>query len=145
MIILLDLNYTLVANSTEKKRPFAMQIQHEKYREWLVSLVAPYHTILMTARPEMHRQATLDSIYFKVGWTPQEAHFNRYHKPPHDAKRIMLEQHVFPKHGGLPIRGFDPHGDILPRLEGGKRCAVGSNQIERGDVVAFFFFAAHAE
>lgn len=26
MITLLDLNYTLVANSTEKKRPFAMQI-----------------------------------------------------------------------------------------------------------------------
>ena len=67
MIILLDLNYTLVANSTEKKRPFAMQIQHEKYREWLVSLVAPYHTILMTARPEMHRQATLDSIYLRWG------------------------------------------------------------------------------
>lgn len=99
MIILLDLNYTLVANSLEKKRPFAMQIQHEIYRNWLVSLVAPYHTIMMTARPEMHRQATLDSLYFKVGWVPQEAHFNRYHKPPHEAKRIMLEELVFPKHG----------------------------------------------
>ena len=99
MIILLDLNYTLVANSLEKHKPFALQIQKETYRNWLVSLVAPYHTILMTARPEKHKQATLDSLYFKVGWVPQEAHFNRFHKPPHEAKRIMLETLVFPKHG----------------------------------------------
>ncbi len=99
MIILLDLNYTLVANSHEKHKPFALQIQHETYRNWLVSLVAPYHTILMTARPEKHRQATLDSLYFKAGWIPQQAHFNRYFKPPHIAKRIMLETLVFPEHG----------------------------------------------
>jgi hypothetical protein len=99
MIILLDLNYTLVANSHEKRKPFALQIQQETYRNWLVSLVAPYHTILMTARPEKHKQPTLDSLYFKVGWVPQEAHFNRYYKPPHIAKRIMLEQLVLPKHG----------------------------------------------
>ena len=99
MIILLDLNYTLVANSHEKRKPFALQIQHETYRNWLVSLVAPYHTILMTARPEKHKQPTLDSLYFKAGWVPQEAHFNRYYKPPHIAKRIMLEELVFPKHG----------------------------------------------
>ena len=99
MIILLDLNYTLVANSHEKRKPFALQIQQETYRNWLVSLVAPYHTILMTARPEKHKQPTLDSLYFKAGWIPQEAHFNRYYKPPHIAKRIMLEQLVLPKHG----------------------------------------------
>lgn len=99
MIILLDLNYTLVANSHEKRKPFALQIQQETYRNWLVSLVAPYHTILMTARPEKHKQPTLDSLYFKAGWVPQEAHFNRYYKPPHIAKRIMLEQLVLPKHG----------------------------------------------
>ncbi|MAR56281.1 MAG: hypothetical protein CMM93_03780 [Rickettsiales bacterium] len=99
MIILLDLNYTLVANSREKHKPFALQIQHEIYREWLASLVAPYHTIMMTARPEKHKQATLDSLYFKTGWIPQEAHFNRYFKPPHIAKRIMLQELVFPAHG----------------------------------------------
>lgn len=99
MIILLDLNYTLVANSHEKHKPFALQIQHEQYRNWLAGLVAPYHTILMTARPEKHKQATLDSLYFKAGWIPQQAHFNRYFKPPHIAKRVMLEQLVFPEHG----------------------------------------------
>lgn len=99
MIILLDLNYTLVANSHEKHKPFTLQIEHETYRDWLVSLVSPYHTILMTARPEQHKQATLDSINSKTGWLPQEAHFNRYFKPPHDAKRIMLEELVLPKHG----------------------------------------------
>lgn len=102
MIILLDLNYTLVANSHDKRKPFTTQIEYEQYREWLVSLVAPYHTILMTARPEKHRQLTLDSLYGKAGWIPQEAHFNRYYKPPHIAKRIMLEQLVFPKHGKNP-------------------------------------------
>ena len=33
MIILLDLNYTLVANSHEKHKPFALQIQHEVWRK----------------------------------------------------------------------------------------------------------------
>ena len=99
MIILLDLNYTLIANSHEKHKPFTLQIHHETYRNWLVSLVAPYHTILMTARPEAYKHATLDSIYSKTGWVPRQAHFNRYYKPPHIAKRIMLERLVFPEHG----------------------------------------------
>jgi hypothetical protein len=99
MIILLDLNYTLVENSLDKKRPFTKQIEQELYRKWLVNLVAPHHTILMTARPDMHRDQTLHSISTKTGWQPQEAHFNKYAKPPHEAKRIMLERLVFPKHG----------------------------------------------
>lgn len=99
MIILLDLNYTLVENSHEKRKPFTLQIEQETYRHWLASLVVPYHTILMTARPEQHKEATMDSIYRKLGWLPQEAHFNHYKKPPHEAKRIMLEELVFPKHG----------------------------------------------
>jgi hypothetical protein len=114
MIILLDLNHTLVANSHEKRKPFALQIQQETYRNWLVSLVAPYHTILMTARPEKHKQPTLDSLYFKAGWVPQEAHFNRYYKPPHIAKRIMLEQLVLPKHGRSEYLAIESN----PRTQG---------------------------
>ena len=102
MIILLDLNNTLVENSDEKRKPFAAQIAHERYRQWLVKLVASYHTILMTARPEKYKDHTMDSITRKTGWVPQEAYFNRYSKPPQTAKHIMLEESVFPVHGEKP-------------------------------------------
>ena len=99
MIILLDLNYTLVENSDEKYRPFAKQIEAERYRGWLVELVKPYHVILMTARPTMHEAATLASIHAKTGWLPQEAYFNAYGLTPPLAKERMLNEHVRPNHG----------------------------------------------
>jgi len=99
MIILLDLNYTLVENSDEKHRPFAKQIEAERYRGWLVELVKPYRVILMTARPAMHKDATLASIHDKTGWLPQEAYFNAYGLTPPLAKERMLNEHVRPNHG----------------------------------------------
>jgi hypothetical protein len=100
MIILLDLNYTLVENSEEKQRPFIKQIAAEKYRQWLVELVKQHHVILMTARPAMHKQATIASIEEKTGWLPQEAHFNSFGLAPPLAKERMLQAYVLPKHGG---------------------------------------------
>jgi hypothetical protein len=49
MILLLDLNYTLVENSDDKRRPFIKQIEAEQYRRWLVELIRPHHVIMMTA------------------------------------------------------------------------------------------------
>jgi len=100
MIILLDLNYTLVENSEEKQRPFTKQIAGEQYRQWLVELVKPHHVILMTARPAMHKESTLASIESKTGWLPQEAYFNSFSLAPPLAKERMLQAFVLPKHGG---------------------------------------------
>ena len=76
--MLLDLNWTLVENSDQRRSPFAEQIAGERYRGWLVDLVRPHPVILVTARPEAYREATLASLAAKTGWQPLEAVFNRF-------------------------------------------------------------------
>ena len=61
-IILLDLNYTLVANSEVKVQPIVRQIEQEIYRSELIDAVRDLAVILITARPASHRTATLDSV-----------------------------------------------------------------------------------
>lgn len=107
MIILLDLNYTLVENSEDKYRPFTKQIEAEHYRGWLVELIRPHHVILMTARPAMHKQITLANIRAKTAWLPQEAYFNDYGLAPPLAKQRMLTEHVLPKHGGATFLAIE--------------------------------------
>lgn len=107
MIILLDLNYTLVENSEDKYRPFTKQIEAEQYRGWLVELIRPHHVILMTARPAMHKQITLANIRAKTAWLPQEAHFNDYGLAPPLAKERMLTEHVLPKHGAAAFLAIE--------------------------------------
>jgi hypothetical protein len=107
MIILLDLNYTLVENSTEKQKPFTKQIEAERYRAWLVKLVRQHHVILMTARPVKYRAATLASIQSKTGWQPNEAYFNAYGLMPPLAKDGMLKEFVLPKHGGAEMLAIE--------------------------------------
>ena len=99
MIILLDLNYTLVSNSLTKKSPFTKQIEAEEYRGWMIELVKPYTTILITARPQKHRNQTLQSILDKTGWQPQDAYFNAYNLRPPQAKEKMLLEIIFPSYG----------------------------------------------
>ncbi|MDX2231336.1 MAG: hypothetical protein NW220_16990 [Leptolyngbyaceae cyanobacterium bins.349] len=99
MIILLDLNYTLVANSTVKKSPFSKQIEGETYRDWLIELVKPFPTILITARPQKYQAQTLESIISKTGWQPQDSYFNAYNLRPPQAKEKILLDSIFPRYG----------------------------------------------
>lgn len=99
MIILLDLNYTLVENSNVKLSPFARQINQEQYRKWLVDAVRQHYTILMTARPHKYRQMTLDRIHTLTQWQPQEAYFNDLNISPPEIKRSILTRFVLPAHG----------------------------------------------
>ena len=107
MIILLDLNYTLVENSTEKQKPFSKQIQAERYRAWLVNLVKPQHVILMTARPAKYFAETIASIEEKTGWQPDEALFNAYGLTPPVAKERMLKEHVLPKYPNMEFLAIE--------------------------------------
>ena len=53
MIILLDLNYTLVSNNPARgTTPERMEkrLANEQYRQWLVELVRPHTVVLITAR-----------------------------------------------------------------------------------------------
>lgn len=96
MIILLDLNYTLVENSDVKASPFTKQIEKEVYRKWLIELCRPYHTIMITARPANHQAQTLQHIFKTTKWMPQECYFNIGLKPP-QWKEQVLDSYVFPR------------------------------------------------
>lgn len=103
MIILLDLNYTLVANNPARgTTPPSMtqRLASEQYRQWLVKLVRPHTVILITARPERWMKATLDRIKQETGWCPQDACFAPlgWRNPP-AIKEHLLRTAVFPVHG----------------------------------------------
>jgi hypothetical protein len=103
MIYLLDLNYTLVANSPKRGsspiRPFLRQIEQETYRAWLIELLRPHRVILITARPNRYREVTLERIAMQTGWTPEEAYFAEIQSRPPMIKEHLLKTYIFPKHG----------------------------------------------
>ena len=102
-IILLDLNYTLVANSpAHGTTPARMEkrLANEQYRQWLVELVRPHTVVIMTARPETWMMRTLYRIEEQTGWRPQDACFapKGWWNPP-VIKQHFLHKRVFPIHG----------------------------------------------
>lgn len=102
-IALVDLNYTLVENSPKwgapKIYPFIRQIEQETYRQWLVDFLRDKYAILITARPQKYREATLERIKLLTGWQPQEAYFAEISATPPDIKEDLLLRYIFPKHG----------------------------------------------
>jgi hypothetical protein len=90
MTYLLDLNYTLVENSRDKRSPFIEQIRNERYRQWLVDLLRGHDVILATARPARYEMATLKSIVEKTGWKPRASFFNRTNSPPPRCKERLV-------------------------------------------------------
>lgn len=101
-IILLDLNYTLVANSSEIRyiRPYQKKIESEKYRDWLVELIKKYYVIIITARPNYQKQVTIQSLNGELnGWMPDEMYFQEENDRPPIAKEKLLKKYIFPKHG----------------------------------------------
>lgn len=106
MIYLLDLNYTLVSNSQEKRSPFTRQIEHETYRGELLQRLAGEQVILITARPDHHREQSLASIASKTGWQPMAAYFNEWNlRPPLAKEKLLLEQ-IRPRWSG-PFFGIE--------------------------------------
>lgn len=103
VIVLLDLNYTLVENRKESlqagRGDFDRRLAHERYREWLRGLVKGHRVIMITARPEAQKARTLEHIRAETGWQPDEAYFNEKNMNPPECKRDILERYVFPKHG----------------------------------------------
>lgn len=101
MIILLDLNYTLVANSNVKKAPFIRQIAVEEYRKDLIQLVRQHYVILITARPARFESATLESIENKTSWVPDRAIFNTTVNAPHIFKKKVATELVMENNKSL--------------------------------------------
>ena len=103
MIYLLDLNYTLVANSPKRGdppiRPFIRQIDQEEYRQWLIELLRPHPVTLITARPNRYQEVTLARIKDKCGWEPMDAYFAEISSRPHMIKEHLLKTYILPKYG----------------------------------------------
>src|SRR5687767_10965154 len=106
-IILLDLNYTLVANSETKLQPFSRQIEQEIYRAELIAAIRALPVLLITARPDAHRIATLDSIKRKTGWAPQAAYFNTLRAPPALFKSYILRKEILPTHAPTELLAIE--------------------------------------
>lgn len=99
-IILLDLNYTLADNSREVIREGRFyNVAIERYRTWLIDMIRDFHVILITVRPEAHKDETLRRIADETGWMPHEAYFNRWGFRAPKAKERVISTEVFPKHG----------------------------------------------
>lgn len=103
LVILLDLNYTLVENSPKHGTTpprMELRLRDERYRQWLVELVRPHTVILITARPATWTQRTLDRIEEETGWRPDDACFapKGWWNPP-AIKERLLERDIFPVHG----------------------------------------------
>lgn len=121
IIYLLDLNYTLVSNSNEKRSPFIEQIKREQYRQWLIDILRGRHVILITARPEKYREPTLESIQAKTGAKFPEAYFNGSNLPPHLYKRDTFRKVIQPLYSGSAFVAIESN----PRtIEEYKKCGV---------------------
>lgn len=85
MIYLLDLNYTLVDKGKDapRIRPMELQIELETYRQWLIDMLKGKYVILTTARMQKYEIFTLNRIYTKTNWLPNESFFSIFRHLPH--------------------------------------------------------------
>ncbi len=111
IVILLDLNYTLVLNSQLKKQmrgSYASKIDAELYRQWLVELIKGHTVCLCTVRYVGYEAQTLARIEKLTGWKPEYAFFN----PLEDVwqgdkvKEPYLLNHIVPMFGTSAERKY---------------------------------------
>nr|DAP55826.1 MAG TPA: Polynucleotide kinase [Caudoviricetes sp.] len=100
-IILLDLNYTLVANQRQTRmiRPFSARLKAEEYRKDLIEVIKDNRVVIITARPSYQGSQTMENILRKTDLRPEEAYFNDLNLDPPSIKESILKRFVFPKYG----------------------------------------------
>ena len=98
-IILLDLNYTLIANSKEIwNYPLDKKIASQKYEMKLIDLIKDNYVILITASPYKRSYKILRDIKEKTGFVPDESFWN-FGKEPPVLKKYWMEKEIIPQHG----------------------------------------------
>ena len=107
-ICLLDLNYTLVSNQMETRmlRPFSRRMQGEEYRSDLLDAIKDDYVIIITARPNYQQKETMENVFKKTGWKPDEMYFNDIDGQPPVFKESALHRFIFPKHGTEPTQYY---------------------------------------
>lgn len=140
-IALVDLNYTLVENSPKwgapKIYPFIRQIEQETYRQWLVDFLRDKYAILITARPQKYREATLERIKLLTGWQPQEAYFAEISATPPEIKEDLLLRYIFPKHGrnGEDYFGIESNPNTRDMYKKFSIVSLSANEFKRVDKI----------
>ena len=103
-IILLDLNYTLIANSWQIRfDKLPEKIYNRKYEHYLIDLIKDNYVILITASPSYTSYDSLKHIEDNTDLKIAESYWN-FGKHPPELKRYWLEKAVLPKHGTDPRR-----------------------------------------
>ena len=98
-IILLDLNYTLIANSWQiRYDKLPQKIFNRKYEHELVELINDNYVILITASPYYTSYDSLKHIEENTDLSIDESYWN-FGKRPHELKKYWLEKAVLPEHG----------------------------------------------
>lgn len=107
-ICLLDLNYTLVSNQMETRmlRPFSRRMKGEEYRKDLLEAIKDDYVIIITARPNYQQKETMENVFKKTGWRPDEIYFNDINGQPPVFKESALQRFIFPKHGTDPAQYY---------------------------------------
>ena len=101
-IILLDLNYTLIANSKKIwNYPLEKKIRSQKYEMDLIELIKDNYVILITASPYKRSHKILRDIKEKTGFVPDESFWNFGNQPP-KVKKYWMENEIIPQHGDNP-------------------------------------------
>lgn len=98
-IILLDLNYTLIANSKEiRNMHLNEKIKNQEYENDLINLIKDNYVILITASPYKCSHKILRDIREKTGFVPDESYWNFGAQPP-QVKKYWMENEILPIHG----------------------------------------------
>jgi hypothetical protein len=116
-VILLDLNYTLVENSSDTM--MSNRSHAEMYRLWLVDLLRDKHVALVTVRHVSERDETLDRIAAQTGgWQPQETHFREdmRMKAP-EWKGLVYERRIAPAHDLRGVLAIESNTQVHRRYD----------------------------
>lgn len=101
-IILLDLNYTLIANSKEiRNLPLDEKLKSQEYEMELINIIKDNYVILITASPYRRSHKILRDLKEKTGFEPDESYWNFGRQPP-ALKKYWMENEILPKHGDDP-------------------------------------------
>lgn len=98
-IILLDLNYTLIANSWKIRfKKYPEKINLREYEHELINLIMGNYVILITASPYYTSFDSLKHIEENTDLRVDESYWN-FGRRPHELKRYWMRKAVIPTHG----------------------------------------------
>ena len=101
-IILLDLNYTLIANSWPiRYEKYPEKINKREYEHELINLIKDNYIILITASPYYTSFDSLKHIKENTDLKIAESFWN-FGKRPHELKKYWMKKAVLPTHGDNP-------------------------------------------